>query len=149
MTSQEINDGGINEMKTLTVLLSLFYVSSALGEDFKLINPRVLKIQDNVERTILDYSVADDLGMNQMLAPVGWTEPIVALGYELRGIVISGTLGLEFHSETVVFQVDQGFVIPSDTKVRIHNAGNTPLHLVEVLRPGHKDSLVTVFERFD
>lgn len=136
-------------MKILTVLLSLFYVSSALGENFKLINPRVLKIQDNVERTILDYSVDDDLGMNQMLAPVGWTEPIVALGYELRGIVISGTLGLEFHNELVLFQVDQGFVIPSDTKVRIHNGGITPLHLVEVLRPGHKDSLVTVFESFD
>ena len=136
-------------MKLLILLFSLIYVSSALGENFKLINPRVLKIQDNVERTILDYSVDDDLGMNQMLAPVGWTEPIVALGYELRGIVISGTLGLEFHNELVLFQVDQGFVIPSDTKVRIHNAGITPLHLVEVLRPGHKDSLVTVVESFD
>ena len=136
-------------MKILIFLIFLSHVSFALSEDFQLINPRILKIQDNLERTILDYSVDDDLGMNQMLAPVGWTEPIVALGYELRGIVISGALGLEFHNETVVFQVDQGFVIPSDTKVRIHNAGNTPLHLVEVLRPGHKDSLVTVFERFD
>ena len=136
-------------MKILIFLIFLSHVSFALSEDFQLINPRILKIQDNLERTILDYSVDDDLGMNQMLAPVGWTEPIVALGYELRGIVISGALGLEFHNETVVFQVDQGFVIPRDTKVRIHNAGNTPLHLVEVLRPGHKDSLVTVFERFD
>ena len=136
-------------MKILIFLIFLSHVSFALSEGFQLINPRILKIQDNLERTILDYSVDDDLGMNQMLAPVGWTEPIVALGYELRGIVISGALGLEFHNETVVFQVDQGFVIPSDTKVRIHNAGNTPLHLVEVLRPGHKDSLVTVFDRFD
>ena len=136
-------------MKILIFLIFLSHVPFALSEGFQLINPRILKIQDNLERTILDYSVDDDLGMNQMLAPVGWTEPIVALGYELRGIVISGALGLEFHNETVVFQVDQGFVIPSDTKVRIHNAGITPLHLVEVLRPGHKDSLVTVFESFD
>lgn len=136
-------------MKIPIFLIFLSHVSFALSENFQLINPRILKIQDNLERTILDYSVDDDLGMNQMLAPVGWTEPIVALGYELRGIVISGVLGLEFHNETVVFQVDQSFVIPSDTKVRIHNAGNRPLHLVEVLRPGHKDSLVTVFDRFD
>lgn len=136
-------------MKILIFLIFLSHVPFALSEGFQLINPRILKIQDNLERTILDYSVDDDLGMNQMLAPVGWTEPIVALGYELRGIVISGALGLEFHNETVVFQVDQGFVIPSDTKVRIHNAGITPLHLVEVLRPSHKDSLVTVFESFD
>ena len=136
-------------MKILTLFVCFLCVSFAFSEDFQLINPRVLQIQDNVQRTILDYSVGDDLGMNQMLAPVGWTEPILALSYELRGVVISGTLGLEFHSGTAIFERDQGFVVPPDTKVRIHNAGNTPLHLVEVLRPSHKDSFVTVFEHFD
>ena len=136
-------------MKILTFFVSLCFVPAVLSGDFQLINPRILEIHDNVERTILDYSVGDDLGLNQMLAPVGWTEPILSLSYELRGIVISGTLGLEFQSGTVIFERDQGFVVPPDTKVRIHNAGDTPLHLVEVLRPSHKDSLVTVFEHFD
>ena len=66
-------------MKILTLFVSLLYASSVLSEDLQLINPRILKIQDNAERTILDYSVGDDFGMNQMLAPVGWTEPILAL----------------------------------------------------------------------
>ena len=59
-------------MKILTLFVSLCFVPHVLSEDFLLINPRILKIHDNVERTILDYSVGDDLGMNQMLAPVGW-----------------------------------------------------------------------------
>jgi mannose-6-phosphate isomerase-like protein (cupin superfamily) len=84
-----------------------------------------------------------------MLAPVGWTEPIVSLEFELRGVVIAGVLGLEFKEETAKINVNEGFVIPKNTKVRIHNAGNTPLHLVEILRPGYKESLVKEYESFE
>ena len=84
-----------------------------------------------------------------MLAPVGWTEPIVSLEFELRGVVIAGVLGLEFKEETAKFNINEGFVIPKNTKVRIHNAGNVPLHLVEILRPGYKESLVKEYESFE
>jgi hypothetical protein len=136
-------------MKILTLFVSLLYASSVLSEDLQLINPRILKIQDNAERTILDYSVGDDFGMNQMLAPVGWTEPILALSYELRGIVIEGTLGLESQSGTAIFERNQGFFRTSGYKSTNTQCRNTPLRLVEVLRPSHKDSLVTVFEHVD
>jgi len=119
------------------------------AESTRLVTPKTIKIEDNVERTILDYSTDQDLGLNQMLAPIGWSEPIVALGYELRGIVISGVLGLEFKDSLVLFQKDDGFVIPRNTQVRIHNAGDVPLHLIEVLRPGHQDALVKTYQSFD
>ena len=135
------------------ILLTLLLLSPlAFAEDtseYQRITPKELKIQDNLERTILDYSTSDELGMNQMLAPVGWTEPIVSLEFELRGIVIAGVLGLEFKEETAKFNVNEGFVIPKNTKVRIHNAGNVPLHLVEILRPGYKESLVKEYESFE
>ena len=51
--------------------------------------------------------------------------------------------------ETAKFNVNEGFVIPKNTKVRIHNAGNVPLHLVEILRPGYKESLVKEYESFE
>ena len=140
--------------KHLPVLITLLTFGSfgVVGEDssnYQRITPKELKIQDNLERTILDYSTSEELGMNQMLAPVGWTEPIVSLGFELRGIVIAGVLGLEFKEETVKFNANEGFVIPKDTKVRIHNAGNVPLHLVEILRPGYQESLVAEYKDFE
>ena len=140
--------------KHLPVLITLLTFGSfgVVGDDssnYQRITPNELKIQDNLERTILDYSTSEELGMNQMLAPVGWTEPIVSLGFELRGVVIAGVLGLEFKEETVKFNANEGFVIPKDTKVRIHNAGNVPLHLVEILRPGYKESLVKEYESFE
>ena len=137
-------------MKKLLTLLLLSPLAFADDiSEYQRITPKELKIQDNLERTILDYSTSDELGMNQMLAPVGWTEPIVSLEFELRGIVIAGVLGLEFMEETAKFNVNEGFVIPKNTKVRIHNAGNVPLHLVEILRPGYKESLVKEYESFE
>ena len=140
--------------KPLSVLITLLTFGSfgVVGDDssnYQRITPKELKIQDNLERTILDYSTSEELGMNQMLAPVGWTEPIVSLGFELRGVVIAGVLGLEFKEERVKFNANEGFVIPKDTKVRIYNAGNVPLHLVEILRPGYQESLVTEYKDFE
>ena len=140
--------------KPLSVLITLltfgsFGVVGDASSNYQRIAPKELKIQDNLERTILDYSTSEELGMNQMLAPVGWTEPIVSLGFELRGVVIAGVLGLEFKEETVRFNANEGFVIPKDTKVRIHNAGNVPLQLVEILRPGYQESLVTEYKDFE
>ncbi len=139
--------------KHLPVLITLLTFGSfgVVGDssNYQKITPKELKIQDNLERTILDYSTSEELGMNQMLAPVGWAEPIVSLGFELRGVVIAGVLGLEFKEETVKFNTNEGFVIPKDTKVRIHNAGNVPLHLVEILRPSYQESLVTEYEDFE
>ncbi len=139
--------------KHLPVLITLLTFGSfgVVGDssNYQKITPKELKIQDNLERTILDYSTSEELGMNQMLAPVGWAEPIVSLGFELRGVVIAGVLGLEFKEETVKFNTNEGFVIPKDTKVRIHNAGNVPLNLVEILRPGYQESLVTEYEDFE
>ena len=139
--------------KHLPVLITLLTFGSfgVVGDssNYQKITPKELKIQDNLERTILDYSTSEELGMNQMLAPVGWTEPIVSLGFELRGVVIAGVLGLEFKEEMVKFNTNEGFVIPNDTKVRIYNAGNVPLHLVEILRPGYQESLVTEYKDFE
>ena len=60
----------------------------------KRVVPEVLKIQDNVERTMLNYSPNDELGIVKMVAPIGWTEPVRSIGFDIRGIIISGTLGL-------------------------------------------------------
>ena len=132
---------------TLMIFVSLCTFSES--DNFQRIIPNILIIENNLERTLLDYSASDELRLNQMLAPVGWTEGIVALEFELRGIVISGTLGLEFKNETITFKKDDGFVIPKNTKVRIHNAGDEPLHLVEVLRPGYKEEFVKEYQNFE
>ena len=95
-------------MKKLLTLLLLSPL--AFGEDiseYQRITPIELKIQNNLERTILDYSTSDELGVNQQLAPVGWTGPIVSLEFELRGVVIAGILGLEFKEETAKFNIDR------------------------------------------
>lgn len=110
--------------------------------------PEALKIQDNVERTMLDYSPSDELGIYKMVAPIDWTEPVRSIAFDIRGIIISGTLGLEFEKETLTFEANDGFFIPRNTKVRIHNAGAEPLHMVEVFTPNYKPSLVIDFEAF-
>ena len=110
--------------------------------------PEALKIQDNVERTMLDYSPSDELGIYKMVAPIDWTEPVRSIAFDIRGIIISGTLGLEFENETLTFEANDGFFIPRNTKVRIHNAGAEPLHMVEVFTPNYKPSLVIDFEAF-
>lgn len=110
--------------------------------------PEALKIQDNVERTMLDYSPSDELGIYKMVSPIDWTEPVRSIAFDIRGIIISGTLGLEFENETLTFERNDGFFIPRNTKVRIHNAGAEPLHMVEVFTPNYKPSLVIDFEAF-
>ena len=112
------------------------------------IAPKTIQITDNVARSLMDYTTSDELGLNQMFAPVGWTEPIVRLQFELRGIVLRGTLGLEFAEGTRVFDKDEGFVVPANTKVRIFNAGASDLHLIEVLRPAYTEQRAEVFDSF-
>ena len=122
--------------------------ASTLSKLAKRVVPEVLKIQDNVERTMLDYSPSDELGIYKMVAHIDWTEPVRSIAFDIRGIIISGTLGLEFENETLTFEANDGFFIPRNTKVRIHNAGAEPLHMVEVFTPNYKPSLVIDFEAF-
>ena len=84
-----------------------------------------------------------------MHAPVGWTEPIIKAKFELRGIVLSGELGLEFEEGIKKIPSSNGFLIPKNTKVRIFNAGSEELILIEVLRPGYQKKFVKFFEGFD
>lgn len=112
------------------------------------IAPKTIQITDNVARSLLDYTTSDELGLNQMFAPVGWTEPIVRLQFELRGIVLGGILGLEFAEGTRVYDKDEGFIVPANTKVRIFNAGASNLHLIEVLRPAYTEQRAEVFDSF-
>lgn len=116
--------------------------------DFK-ITPSTIKIMDNIERVILDYSTTKDLGLNQMVAPPNWTEPIVALEFEIKGIVLQGVLGLEFAEGTHLFVKNDGFIIPKNTKVRIFNAGEEQLHIIEVLRPAYQERYTTRFDSFE
>ena len=118
------------------------------SDDSLRITPRAIQIMDNVARSLLDYTTSDELGLNQMFAPTGWTEPIVRLQFELRGIVIDGTLGLQFANGTRVFKKDEGFIVPANTKVRIFNAGASDLHLIEVLRPAYTEQRAEVFDSF-
>ena len=93
-------------MKKLLTLLLLSPLAFAEDtSEYQRITPKELKIQDNLERTILDYSTSDELGMNQMLAPVGWTEPIVSLEFELRGVVIAGVLGRYYECDSPLLSV--------------------------------------------
>jgi len=112
------------------------------------IQPKLITIQDNVERVIYDYTQSSDLGLNKMQAPVGWTEPIIKAQFELRGIVLEGVLGLEFIEGVQQIEAGLGFVIPKDTKVRIFNAGEEELILIEVLRPAYDQSLVKSYDHF-
>ena len=84
-----------------------------------------------------------------MHAPIGWTEPIIKAQFEIRGIVLSGQLGLEFKEGIKKITNNNGFLIPANTKVRIFNAGTEELILIEVLRPGYKIKLVENFNNFD
>lgn len=122
--------------------------SSPAHEDFLRVTPNTIHITDNVERTILDYTTSDELGLNQMFGPTGWSEPIVRLQFELRGIVVEGTLGLQFAGGTHSFEKNEGFIVPANTKVRIFNAGASDLHLIEVLRPAYTEQRAEVFDSF-
>ena len=114
-----------------------------------IITSKKIIINDNVERHLFDYSISDEIGLNKMHAPVGWTEPIIEAKFELRGIVLSGVLGLEFKEGVKKIPSSKGFLIPNNTRVRIFNAGSEELVLIEVLRPGYQKELVTFFEDFN
>ena len=120
----------------------------AIYNDY-VVTPKKIIINDNVERHLFDYSISDEIGLNKMHAPVGWTEPIIEAKFELRGIVLSGVLGLEFKEGVKKIPSSKGFLIPNNTRVRIFNAGSEELVLIEVLRPGYQKELVTFFEDFN
>lgn len=110
--------------------------------------PKIIKLNDNVDRTIIDYSNNEEIGINQVIAPKHWTENIIRLQFEIRGIVLEGKLGLEYKNGTFFYSKDEGFIVPKNTKVRIFNAGDSTLHLIEVLRPGYKPEFTAVFSEF-
>jgi mannose-6-phosphate isomerase-like protein (cupin superfamily) len=84
-----------------------------------------------------------------MHAPVGWTEPIIEAEFDIRGIVLSGSLGLQFKDSTVIITENKGFYIPRGERVRIFNSGEAELVLIEVLTPAYKPQRVRQFDRFD
>jgi len=110
--------------------------------------PKVLIIEDNVERRLLDFTQTDDLGIIEMIAPKDWTEPIVELNYVTRGFVIEGSLGLQFKDTTTIIKKDEGFIIPKNKRVRIFNAGAGQLKIVEILEPAYKEDFVKFFDSF-
>ena len=83
-----------------------------------------------------------------MNAPFGWTEPIIEAQFEISGIVLKGLLGLEYENSEERIVSGNGFVIPKNTRVRIFNAGESELILIEVLRPAYKKELVQQFNSF-
>ena len=113
------------------------------------VTPKKIIIIDNVKRHLFDYSISDEIGLNKMHAPVGWTEPVIKAKFEIRGIVLSGILGLEFKEGVKKIPSSKGFLIPNNTKVRIFNAGSEELVLIEVLKPGYQKKLVKFFEGFN
>ena len=84
-----------------------------------------------------------------MHAPLGWTEPIIKARIEIRGIVLKGILGLQYDNNEQKIISGDGFVIPKNTRVRIFNAGESELILIEVLRPAYKKELVQKFKDFN
>ena len=110
--------------------------------------PEKLLIQDNIERVIYDYTQSDEMGLIKMHAPFGWTEPIIEAQFEIRGIVLKGLLGLEYESREEHIVISNGFVIPKNTRVRIFNAGEEELILIEVLRPAYNKEFVQKFSSF-
>jgi mannose-6-phosphate isomerase-like protein (cupin superfamily) len=113
------------------------------------ISPIDIPVLDNVERHIYDYTESDELGLIKMHAPATWTEPIVELQFKTTGIVLNGTLGLEFNEGIDSIVTGNGFVIPKQTRVRIFNAGEDELILIETLQPAYKKELTKVFTDFE
>ena len=149
-----------NHMNKISIILLLIFIGCGPKQNVNnasekaiyndhIITPKKIIINDNVERHLFDYSISDEIGLNKMHAPVGWTEPIIKAKFELRGIVLSGELGLEFEEGIKKIPSSNGFLIPKNTKVRIFNAGSEELILIEVLRPGYQKKFVKFFEGFD
>ena len=131
-----------------TPLLSFSQEAKEIDKQDHLIVPKKIVIQDNVERMIIDYTQSEELGLFKMLAPVGWTEPIIEAQFEIRGIVLKGLLGLEYENSEEHIVSGNGFVIPKNTRVRIFNAGEEELILIEVLRPAYNKEFVQKFSSF-
>lgn len=128
--------------------LSLYSQSENEIEKSTIVAKKIL-IQDNVERVIFDYTQSDEMGLIEMHAPFGWTEPIIKAQFEIRGIVLKGVLGLQYDNNTQTIISGNGFIIPKNTLVRIFNAGEVELVLIEVLRPAYKKELVKEFKSFN
>ena len=128
--------------------LSLYSQSENEIEKSTIVAKKIL-IQDNVERVIFDYTQSDEMGLIEMHAPFVWTEPIIKAQFEIRGIVLKGVLGLQYDNNTQTIISGNGFIIPKNTLVRIFNAGEVELVLIEVLRPAYKKELVQEFKSFN
>ena len=135
-------------MKKITLCICLFPIT-LFSQNAVSIDPVKVTIQDNVERYLFDYTRSDELGLNEMHAPIGWTEPIIEAAFDIRGIVMSGALGLQFKDSTVIITENRGFYIPRGKRVRIFNSGEEELVLIEVLTPAYKPQSVRQFNQFD
>ena len=133
-------------MFRLLFLFTPIVLSAQISSSYE---PKKIIIQDNVERYLYDYTQTDALGFNKMHAPVNWTEPIIEASFEIRGIVLNGTLGLEFKEGVELIEMDRGFKIPKGKRVRIFNGGKTELILIEILQPAYDSKRVKQFNSFD
>ena len=134
-------------MKKLLLLLLVPIISTA--QVSRSIKPNKIVIQDNVERHLFDYSQTDELSFIKMHAPANWTEPIIEAAFEIKGIVLSGTLGLEFKDGIELIETNNGFQIPKEKRVRIFNGGKNELVLIEILQPAYSEKRVKRFTGFD
>ncbi len=140
----------MNNFRYLLLLISFTSFSQSNNETGKsTIIPKTLLIQDNIQRVIYDYSQSGELGLIKMHAPFGWEEPIIVAQFEIRGIVLEGLLGLEYENSEEHIVSGNGFVIPKNKRVRIFNAGEDELILIEVLRPAYKKELVQQFKKLN
>ena len=140
----------MNHLRYLLLLISVTSFSQSNDETGKsTIIPKTLLIQDNIQRVIYDYTQSGEMGLIKMHAPFGWEEPIVEAQFEIRGIVLEGLLGLEYENSEEHIVSGNGFVIPKNKRVRIFNAGEEELILIEVLRPAYKKELVQQFKKLN
>ena len=140
----------MNNFRYLLLLISFTSFSQSNNETGKsTIIPKTLLIQDNIQRVIYDYTQSGELGLIKMHAPFGWEEPIIVAQFEIRGIVLEGLLGLEYENSEEHIVSGNGFVIPKNKRVRIFNAGEEELILIEVLRPAYKKELVQQFKNLN
>ena len=140
----------MNHLRYLLLLISVTSFSQSNDETGKsTIIPKTLLIQDNIQRVIYDYTQSGEMGLIKMHAPFGWEEPIIVAQFEIRGIVLEGLLGLEYQNSEEHIVSGNGFVIPKNKRVRIFNAGEEELILIEVLRPAYKKELVQQFKNLN
>ena len=140
----------MNHLRYLLLLISVTSFSQSNDETGKsTIIPKTLLIQDNIQRVIYDYTQSGEMGLIKMHAPFGWEEPIIVAQFEIRGIVLEGLLGLEYENSEEHIVSGNGFVIPKNKRVRIFNAGEEELILIEVLRPACKKELVQQFKKLN